>query len=69
MNLMRLLITTLWLGGGMIGLCTYFKYHAFIHSLPLNADNEALKWKHKMKFFWSLASIAIGIWWAVNLLK
>jgi hypothetical protein len=69
MNLIRLMITALWLGGGMIGLGTYFKRHAFIHSLPLSAGSEELKWKHKMKFFLSLASIAIGVWWAVNLLQ
>jgi hypothetical protein len=63
---MRLLIAAMWLGGGVYGIHSFFKYRSYIESLPTDPDNDALKRKHKKQFFWSLMSALLGIWWALS---
>jgi hypothetical protein len=63
---MRLLVAAIWLGGGAYGIHTFFKYRSYVDSLPPDPDNNALKRKYKRQLFWSLASVCIGIWWALS---
>ena len=56
----------MWLGGGVYGVHTFYKYRSYVEGLPADPDNEMLKRKHKTKFYWSLASVCIGIWWALS---
>lgn len=54
MTALALLMPVIWLGAGGYGVYVYFKHR----------DG-----KHKTKLYWSLATIAIGIWWAISVLK
>jgi hypothetical protein len=68
-GLMRLLITTLWLGGGVFGFYTFFKYRGYVQSLPASSGNDKLKRQFKARLLYSFLSIALGIWWAIRFFK
>jgi hypothetical protein len=63
---MRLVIAALWLCGGLCRVYTFFKDRAYIGGLPTSEGNDELKRKHRRRFLWSLASVALGVWWALS---
>jgi hypothetical protein len=63
----RLLLSVVWLGGGLYGIFTYLKYRAYVQNLPASPGNDALRRKHRNSLLWSIASIAIGLLWSIRL--
>jgi hypothetical protein len=66
---MRALLAAMWLGGGGLGLYTYFKHRSYVRGLPPDPVNDALRNKFRTRLFWSVLSIAMGVWWAFSLLR
>lgn len=59
-------MAAIWLGGGAYGINTFFKHRSYVDGLPADPANDALKRKYKTKLYWSLASMCLGIWWALS---